>query len=154
MSSPFLEATYAPPRLNIRGVDITADDLSELEPILFAEISNRTPDKQFLEGRTIINTALNRFPLLNSRGRATTLRDVLTQPNAYQGYDPQGISNKQYNLYRSGQLTELDQQKVGVVKKLTQELLSGKFEDTTGGRVFYTHDKQGRIWLDDRKLYR
>lgn len=135
------------PRYTIdRGFKVDEGDLKETERIVFSELSNKgTPDQQKQEARNIINTALNRVPKMKK-----TLTSVLQQPNQYQGY-----KTKQYNLAATGNLDYLGDAKMKLVKSVVDEMRSGNFPDTTGGAVFYRHDKNGNLILDNkRKLFK
>lgn len=136
------------PTYGVRGTQLTDADLSQLRNVLFAEISNRDPQHQQLEARTIINTALNRIPQYAQKGKSMTLSDVLTAPNQYQGYN-----SPEYKRFVAGSTTPADGQKVAAINGVIGQLKSGSFPDTTNGRVFYHHDPQGRIWLQDGGLY-
>ncbi len=139
----------APQTYNVRGVQMTPQDLQTLRNVLFAEISNRGSDKQQLEARTIANTALNRIPQYGAQGKNMSLHDVLTAPNQYQGYN-----SPQYQRIASNATTTADAQKLGAIDSVIGEMKTGKFPDTTGGRVYYHHDPQGQIWLRDGSLYK
>ena len=77
-----IEKTY-----DVRGMKVRDNDLAEAEKILYAEVSNRTPEKQKFETRHIINTAINRMA-----ERKKSLKDVLQEPYQYQGYAPRGTT--------------------------------------------------------------
>lgn len=142
-------ATPPAPTYNVRGTKLTDQDLATLRNVLFAEISNRDANHQQLEARTIANTALNRLPQYQGQGKPMSLHDVLTAPNQYQGYN-----SPQYKLIANNATTSLDTQKLGAIDHVIGQMKSGDFPDSTGGRVFYHHDAQGRIWLQDGTLYK
>ena len=124
----------------------------ELRPTMFGEISNRPPEKQELEARVILNTALNRIKEHGKRGTRKTIDDILTQENQYQAY-----GGKQYGLYKGG-ADGLDakkkQQIDSVVDKLIQEIESGTFSDNTEGSFYYQHNDDESITYDNkRKLF-
>lgn len=137
----------------IRDNKISHNDLEEAKAVLFGEISNRTPDKQQLEAQTILNTAFNRMEEYNARnhkGRSDwTLKEVLQMPNQYQAY-----GGKQYNKYKSGQLEDLDKQKLKAIEKVIGDVQNGSFINNIEDRVFYVHKPDGRIIADDRKLFK
>ncbi len=152
---PANRATYTapatvPPVATVRGVPLTDRDMSTLRNVLFAEISNRNPAKQALEARTIINTALNRIPQYTAQqGAAVGLHDVLTMPNQYQGY-----GSPEYQRISNNATTTVDAPKLKAIDDTLNQMKSGNFPDTTGGRVFYHHDPQGQIILRDGTLYK
>lgn len=132
----------------VRGVRLSDQDLDTLRKTLFAEISNRTSDKQTMEAHTIINTALNRVPQYKARGKEMSLAQVLSAPNQYQGY-----GSEEYKRIDTGGTRPSDTQKLGAIDTAISKLKSGNYPDTTAGRVYYHHDPQGRIWLKDGGLY-
>lgn len=134
---------------NVRGLTLNDRDLQTLRNVLFAEISNRDPQKQQLEARTIINTALNRIPQYHERGNKATLHDVLSMPNQYQGYN-----SREFKRITNNATTTVDAPKLKAIDDTIGQLKSGQFEDNTGGRVFYRHDGQGQILLKDGPLYK
>lgn len=134
---------------NARGVKLNDQDLATLRNVLFAEISNRTPDKQALEARTIINTALNRVPQYQAQGKQMTLHDVLTMPNQYQGYN-----SPEYQRITNNATTTVDAPKLKAIDDTIGQLKSGNFPDTTGGRVYYHHTPEGQIFLKDGTLFK
>lgn len=136
-----------PYKLADRGVEFDDDDVAELRNVLYSEISNRDPEKQKMESRVILNTALNRMGQYRDRGRELTLGDVLREPNQYQGYMPDN-EKSQYNVARSG---KGDKKKLAAIDEVIQEVISGKLEDTTNGAVYYIHHPDGRIEFDDKK---
>jgi hypothetical protein len=137
------------PTYNVRGMQLTDQDLQTARNVLFGEISNRTPDKQQLEARTILNTALNRISQYKANGKNLSLQQVLSAPNQYQAY-----GGSEYNRLASGQATTTDQPKLDSIDAVLSELKTGQFPDTTGGRVYYKHDPTGRIWLKDGTLFK
>ena len=118
-----------------RGLTINPSHLDTLRKVLFAEISNRSIDKQQLEARTIINTALNRM-----KQQGKSLQDIITAPKQYQGY-----GSKEYQRISAGKTTLNDAQKLKAIDTVLAQLKSGNFPDTIGGRTFYTHQPDGRI---------
>lgn len=125
----------APIAIEGRGVSIDPAHLPTLRNTLFAEISNRDINKQQLEARTIINTALNRM-----KEQGKSLQDIITAPKQYQGY-----GSKEYQRITAGKTTMSDAQKLKAIDAVLKELKTGKFTDTIEGRTFYTHKPDGRI---------
>ncbi len=119
-----------------RNVSIDPAHLPTLRNTLFAEISNRDPNKQQLEARTIINTMLNRM----QQQKGKSLQDIITAPKQYQGY-----GSKEYQRIVAGKTTMADAQKLKAIDAIISELKSGKFADNIGGSAFYTHKPDGRI---------
>lgn len=148
------EPLYAPPppktyQIHDRGVSLTDDDLEEARKILFSEISNRAPDKQVFESKIILNTALNRMREHAGRKTPKTLKQVLQEPNQYQGYN-----SKQYQLAASGKLDALAQKKMATVERVLAELREKGLQDTTDGSVYYVHKPDGTIWLKSGPLFK
>lgn len=135
-----------------RGITITDKDVKELTPILFGELSNRSLEKQELEARVILNTALNRVAEFNKRGKNMTLEEVLKMPNQYQAY-----GGKQYKEFTSNKLDLPTQKKKkateALVKKLMSEIENGTFRDNTNGAVFYVHKPNGEITFNNKPLF-
>lgn len=132
----------------VRGNSLNDKDLNMLGGVLFGEMSNRNSSKQDLESQVITNTALNRMSELAQRGATTTLSNVLSSPKQYQAYN-----GNEYSRYMNNQLKPTDQQKVDAINRTLSNLKSGNFPDNTGGRVYYQHDNQGRIWVQNGKLF-
>lgn len=144
--------TYEAPKpkaYKTRAGDITEEDLNELRAVLFGEISNRASDKQRLEARTIINTAINRMSQYKEKGKDMTLAQVLQAPNQYQAY-----GGGEYSRIKTGGTKPTDQQKIQAIDDVIGTLKEGLLPDTTGGRVFYVHEPDGRIILKDGTLYK
>lgn len=145
--------TTAPVSYNLkdRGVQLTDSDLKELRNVLFAEVSNRDPEKQMFESRIIANTALNRIPQYAEKNKKMNLANVLMAPNQYQGY-----GSKEYNRFINNATTTenpFDQRKIQAIDSVINEIKSGNFKDTTDNSVFYVHDPKGRIWTKPGKLF-
>lgn len=145
------KAPEAPKIPNVRGVDVDKETFdSVFKPILFGEVSNRDASKKELEARVLLNTALNRVPEHNKRGKNMTLKDVLTQPNQYQAY-----GGNQYNLYTQNKLDAVGMKKKeevdSIADKLWQEIQTGKFDDTTEGAYYYIHNPDQSITYDNKK---
>jgi len=139
-TKPFVEST--------RGVTVSPDDVRALLPIVYGEISNRSPKKQELEARVILNTALNRVKEYAKHGVKKTLKEVLEQPNQYQAF-----GGKQYKHYNAT-TTDSDAKHATVdqiVNKLVQEMQSGNFADNTNGAYYYVHKGNGSIEYDNKK---
>ena len=132
-----------------RGIKVSEDDLALLRKVLFSEVSNRSPERQDFESRIITNTALNRIPQYNERVGTTTLSDVLTKPNQYQGY-----GSKEFKRISDNATTTTDSPKLNAIDNLIGEIKRGEFKDNTANKVYYSHDPSGKIWLEDGKLYR
>lgn len=138
-------------KFKVRGATVDEKHIDEtLRPVVFGEISNRPPEKQELEARVILNTAINRLKEYKKHGENLTLEEVLAMPNQYQAY-----GGKQFNLYKTGTSTELDTGKKqsvdAIIDKLMAEVKSGKFKDNTNGAFFYKHNKDGSITYDDKR---
>lgn len=153
---PANTSTYTAPAqpvtYNVRGVTLTDQDIAALRNTLFAEISNRTPDKQRLEARTIINTALNRLPQYQNQGgryKDMTFHDVLKEPNQYQGY-----GSAEYQRLANASTTPVDQQKINAIDDVIKSLKANQLEDNTGGMVYYSHQPDGRILLKEGTLFK
>jgi hypothetical protein len=137
-------------QLKDRGVQISENDLNAVRPLIYGEISNRTPDKQALEAHVILNTALNRLREYSARGQNKTLADVISMPNQYQAY-----GGKQYQTY-SNPVNTLDMAKKkqvdAIVDDIHRQVQSGQYPDNTEGAYYYVHDpKTGAITYDNRK---
>jgi hypothetical protein len=128
----------------------TSEVESELKPVLFGEISNRSSDKKELEARVILSTAINRMKEYAKKGTPKTLAEVLSMPNQYQAY-----KGEQYNKYKANKLDKLGTTKKGevdsITEKLLQEIKDGTFKDVTNGAFYYVHNKDGSIAYDDTR---
>lgn len=142
------ESRPLPTSYDVRGTKVSDSDLDNLRRVLFAEVSNRNPDRQQLEARVIANTAFNRIPQYQGRGKMANLTSVLQEPKQYQGY-----GSPEYKRIESGNLKPTDNQKLQAIDSILSEIKSGSFSDNTDGRVFYTHDGQGRIYTSPGTLY-
>ena len=138
---------------DIRGLKINDNDLDEASKILYAEISNRFPERQQFEIRNIINTAINRAKI-NPQGFGDTLTKVLQKPYQYQGYAPNGMTiskgkiiESQYQKVKADKIDEYGKKKLQLIKNTLNEIKTGKFEDTTDGSMFYVHASDGSMWL-------
>lgn len=142
-------APVEPKTYTVRGVTFTDKDLEEAKRIIFSEISNRPADKQELEARVLMNTAINRAVEYSKKGKNVSLTEVFQQPNQYQGYN-----SPQYKLYSDQSANVLDAAKKSsistITSKLQKEIESGQFQDNTNGAFYYQH-KGDKIYYDDRK---
>lgn len=133
-----------------RGVSVREDTINNLvKPILFGEMSNRELPKQIEEGKTIINTAINRVSQYGERGKDMNLAGVLSAPNQYQAY-----GGKEYERYLQGSTTPVDAQKMKAVDEIVAQLKAGKLKDNTGNRVFYIHTDDGNIITREGPLFK
>ncbi len=130
------------------GVTVTEKDLSELEAILFGEISNRPLSKKMNEIRDIVNVALNR---VENEGK--TLKEVLQADNQFQAF-----KGKLYEMYKSGKAGQsvIEKEKVNAVRKVVDELRRGKFANTVGDNLSYAHLKDDTLrlykdWSEQKK---
>lgn len=147
----FVPATSTPRTYNIkdRGVDISDDDLSEAQKILFSEVSNRTPDRQAFESKIILNTALNRMKQHKDRGTPKTLTQILQEPNQYQGYN-----SPQYKVASATSTMDApSKKKMAQIESVLAEIRANGLADNTNGSAFYTHKKDGSIWLKSGPLF-
>lgn len=131
-----------------RGVTITDPDLEEAKKILFAEVSNRSPERQGFESKLILNTALNRMKQYQDKGTPKTLTQVLQEPNQYQGY-----GSKQYQVASSGKLDAPSAAKMQQIESVLSEIRAKGLSDSTNGSVFYSHKPDGTIWLKNGPLF-
>lgn len=138
--------------LKDRNVSITKRDMEAAKPIIFAEVSNRSPDKQMLETKTILNTAINRMQQYQERGINMTLKQVLEQPNQYQGFN-----SNEYRKYKGNGLF-LDERKKKrineMVDSVADSMNSGTFTDNINGYVYYKHSPDGSIHTLPGKLFK
>lgn len=150
-----------PVKYNVRGVDFTDDDIKAIKPILYNEMSSRPDDRLDLEGRIILNTAINRIsnnPKTKAYGK--TLTEVMQKPYQYSGYAPQGTYQpggkqvkSQYQIYKEWEdnnsfPTEGDAaRRIKAINMLMDSMKSGKFDDTAAGKMFYTNASDGTIWI-------
>lgn len=147
-------ATVPPPvtqyQLKDRGVQISDDDINAFKPLLYGEVSNRTPDKQALEAHVILNTAINRMKSYSEKGQNKTLIDVLSMPNQYQAY-----GGKQYQSYSNPPdvvAAAKKKQVDDIVEQIRKQVQSGQYPDITEGAYYYVHDpKTGKITYDNTK---
>ena len=116
-------------------------DIQELEAILYGEISNRAPDKQRLESRTIVGTVLNR---MGEKG--VPMLDILQEPNQYQAYQ-----ENEYNQYKKG---NRNPRRAQVVKEIINEIKKGDLSNPqydAYGAFYYKHNPDGSIRVDDNR---
>jgi len=124
----------------VRGVTFSKGELSKLRNVLFAEISNRTSDKQKLEARTIINTIINRARSGDVNSFGKTVDEILSKPRQYQGY-----GSREYERIASGGVRETDARKLAAIDEILGQLEAGDLEDNIGGYTFYHHNPDGSI---------
>ena len=136
--------------LSNRGVQVSDADIQAFRPLLYGEVSNRTPDKQALEANVIFNTALNRVKAYNERGQKKTLSDVLAMPKQYQAY-----GGAQYNAYSNppDAVALAKKKKIDdIVNKIHDQIKYGQYEDNTQGAYYYVHDpKTSKITYDNMR---
>ncbi len=134
--------------LKNRGVTISDSDIEAFRPLLYGEVSNRTPDKQALEANVIFNTALNRVKAYNERGQKKTLSDVLAMPKQYQAF-----GGPQYQVYSNPTdpiALAKKKQVDDIVNAIHAKVKAGQFDDNTQGSYYYTHNtKTGEIAYDN-----
>lgn len=131
-----------------RGLEVTEDDLAELEAILFGEVANKPLDKKLTEARTIANIVLNR-----AEASGKTVKEVLREPNQFQAY-----LGKEYKKYKSGEAEKnvVSRKKVEAIRKVVEELRKGQFKNTVGDNLSYAHLKDDTLrlykdWSEQKK---
>ena len=138
--------------LKDRGVEISDADLQAVRPLIYGEVSNRTPDKQALEANVIMNTALNRVREYNARGQKKTLADVVAMPNQYQAY-----GGPQYQMYHNPTdpvALAKKKQVDAIMDMIAEQIKAGQYADNTEGAYYYVHEPGGKIRYDSkRKLF-
>jgi len=141
-----------PQTYNIRGINVTNDDLEEAKRIAASEVSNREGKIGF-ETQNMVNTAINRA-LANPKKYQGSLTKVLQEPAQYQGYAPEGMNVKkgkviesQYQKIKKGNIDEPTRQKLQTISNALEEMKSGKSKDITEGKQFYVHASDGTMWL-------
>jgi len=151
--TPKVEASLAPTpapvqyNLKDRGVQISDDDINSFKPLLYGEVSNRTPDKQALEANVILNTALNRVREYGNKGQKKSLSEVLSMPNQYQAY-----GGKQYQAYHNppDEVAAAKKRQVDlIVENIRNQIKSGKYPDNTQGAYYYVHNPDSTITYDN-----
>jgi hypothetical protein len=120
-----------------------------MRPLLYGEMSNRSPDKQALEANVIMNTALNRVKEYAAHGQTKTLSQVIAMPNQYQAYG--GTQYNQYANPTDAPSIAKKKQVDAIVDTLHGQIRSGVYPDTTNGAYYYSHDPTGKIAYDDKK---
>ena len=155
---PKVQATAVPTptqyNLKDRGVQISEADLNAFRPLLYGEVSNRTPDKQLLEANVILNTAINRVKGHSERGKNLSVSQVISDPTQYQAYG--GTQYKNYSNPVDAPSIAKKQQVDAIVNSLREQIRNGTFQDNTQGAYYYSHapDKSGKIYYDNtRPLY-
>jgi len=141
-----------PTTYDLRGVKVSDEDFEAAAPILYAEVSNRQPDKQNLEIHNIINTAINRS-LSGGPDKGKSLKDVLQRKAQYQGYAPEGTTSSsgkiipsQYQKAVKGNLQGSEEAKMKIIRDTLNEIKTKGLNDTTKGAIFYVHASDGTIW--------
>ena len=146
---PKASASTGKYQLKDRGVQITDEDIQAIRPLLYGELSNRTPEKQMLEANVILNTALNRMKAYESKGIKKSLAEVVAMPNQYQAYgSPQ---YKQYANPKDAPSLAKKKQVDAIVDTLHGKIRSGVYPDTTNGAYYYIHNPDRTITYDDKK---
>lgn len=138
--------TYSLPN---RGVELSDADIEAMRPLIYGEISNRTPDKQELESHVIFNTALNRMREYAARGQKKTLSDVIAMPNQYQAY-----GGDQYRAYSNPPdvVAQKKRQQVDdIVNRIRDQIKTGDYADNTEGAFYYVHNPDQTITYDNKK---
>jgi hypothetical protein len=144
-------STPAPVQYHIkdRNVKITDKDLDAMRPLIYGEISNRTPDKQALEANVIFNTALNRQKEYARKGQNKTLSDVIAMPNQYQAYG--GPQYQEYHNPTNPVSLMKKNQVDAIVDNIREKIKKGEYIDNTEGAYYYIHEKDGKIKYDNLK---
>lgn len=132
-----------------RDVQVGADEFDELRPLVYGEVSNRSPDKQALEANVIFNTAINRMRAHRDRGTQKTLIDIISEPNQYQAY--QGNQYKAYSSPPDVVAAAKRKQVDAIMDNIREQIRNGTFVDNTNGAYYYVHEKDGRIIYDDQR---
>ncbi len=144
--TPIVPSQYS---LKDRGVNISDADINAFRPILYGEVSNRTPDKQALEANVILNTALNRVKEYNMKGKKVSLSDVFAMPNQYQAYG--GKQYKEYsnpsNVVSAAKKKQID----SIADDIFNQIKQGKYSDNTQGSYYYVHNPDGSINFDSKR---
>ena len=142
----------SPTTYNVRGINVSDNDIKEASDILYGEISNRNPERQAAEVKYAINTAINRANA-NPKKYGGSIVNVLKEPAQYQSYAPQGIKKdgkvveSQYQKLKKGEIDEAGKKKLETIISALNEMKSGSFPDTAGGKTFYVHASDGTMWL-------
>jgi len=143
----------APPpisyNLKDRGVQVSDADIQAIRPLLYGELSNRSPEKQTLEANVILNTALNRVREYAKYGQKKTLSEVLAMPNQYQAYG--GTQYKTYSNPIDAPSIAKKKQVDSIVDTLHGQIRSGVYPDNTNGAYYYRHNPDGTIAYDDKR---
>jgi hypothetical protein len=149
-AAPKAEAAPTSYNLGSRGVQISDADIQAMRPLLYGELSNRSPDKQTLEAHVIMNTALNRMKDYAAHGQPKTLSQVVAMPNQYQAYG--GPQYKAYTNPTDAPSIAKKKQVDAIVDALQGQIRSGIYPDTTNGAYYYSHDPAtGKITYDDKR---
>lgn len=132
-----------------RNVQLTDNDFEAMKPLLYGEVSNRTPDKQALEANVILNTVLNRMGEYRKRGKNKSLEEVISMPNQYQAYG--GPQYKEYHAPSNPISAAKRKQIDAIVDAIKESVKRGEHVDNTGGAYYYVHEKDGKIRYDNKK---
>lgn len=135
--------------LKDRGVSVSDEDLKAVRPLIYGEVSNRTPDKQALEANVILNTALNRVKEYGARGQKKTLRDVIAMPNQYQAYG--GKQYKEYHAPSDPVALAKKKQVDAIIDEISKQIQAGKYVDNTEGAYYYVHNPDSTITYDNKR---
>jgi len=136
-------------QLKDRGVQLTDADIQAIRPLLYGEVSNRTPDKQMLEANVILNTALNRMKAYKEKGMNKTLADVISMPNQYQAYG--GTQYQQYANPVDAPSIAKKKKVDAIVDALHGQIKSGVYPDITQGAYYYIHNPDRTISYDNKR---
>lgn len=121
-----------------REAKITEKDLNELGAILYGEIGSRGGDKDVLEARVIANVLLNRMESDNPSFKGKTATELLQAPKQFQAY-----KSKLYEAYKKGEAEGTE--RMEAIKKVLNEIRSGKLHNPIGDETFYGHNKDNTI---------
>lgn len=136
-------------QLKNRGVVVSDEDINAVRPLIYGEVSNRTPDKQALEANVIMNTALNRMREYAANGQPKTLAEVIAMPKQYQAY-----GGPQYQAYSTSS-NVLDKAKKAqvdaIINQIHEQIKTGEYPDNTQGAYYYIHNPDQTITYDNTK---
>lgn len=152
-----LSNLYTPPEepvrvsynLKDREATVTDEDIQNLRPLIYGEISNRDYSKKQLEADVITNTALNRQREYARKGQKKTISDVLSMPNQYQAYQGQQYNNY-FNPVLPGDIAKKREVDM-IVDAIADKIKRGEYVDNTEGAYYYIHEKDGKIKYDNLK---
>jgi hypothetical protein len=151
-ASPKPAAAPAQYKIKDRGVSVTDKDMDAIRPLIYGEVSNRTPDKQTLEANVIFNTALNRMKEYQRKGQNKSLEEVISMPKQYQAYG--GPQYQEYHAPSNPVSSAKRQQIDAIIDGIKEKVKKGEHVDNTEGAYYYIHEKDGKIRYDNkRKLF-